>query len=286
MASRRQVRQAAVQLLYARSASPKDQGGPEFWDLVNDRAGLTFDRARVKILAHFQQGRESTAAKFLSILTDCSAAILAADPTEKLARDLKAHAAAEFNWAESCGNLFRLTKADTGGWRRDLHKLLPEAQTLKKGREALLPKTEPFPPQQHLAIKEIFEKLGEYDERARMVQFPENYSDQRDLDHLHRLSAEMKKLETEVVSRADQVEAAIIELDELIDQTAANFNINRLSKVDLAILRLAAFEILKDPEIDTAVSINEAIDLARSFSGDESASFVNGILDQIAKDQV
>lgn len=283
MASRRQVRQAAVQLLYARSASPKDQGGPEFWDLINDRAGLTFDRARVKILAHFQQGREAAAAKLLTILTDCSAAILAADPSEKLARDLKAHAAEEIKWAESCGNLSRLLKADTGGWRRDLHALLPGSDKLKKQRGDLLPKTEPFPPQQHQALTEIFEKLTAYDDRARMVHFPENYSEQRDLDHLHRLTSEMKALEKEAVARADQVESAIIELDELIDQTADNFDINRLSKVDLSILRLAAWEILKDPEIDTAVSINEAIDLARSFSGEESASFVNGILDKIAK---
>jgi N utilization substance protein B len=116
-----------------------------------------------------------------------------------------------------------------------------------------------------------------------MVRFPENYPEQRDLDHLHRLVKEMKTLETETVERADLVEAAIVELDELINQTADNFDINRISKVDLAILRLATWEILKDPELDAAVSINEAIELARSFSGEESASFVNGLLDQIAK---
>ncbi len=283
MASRRQVRQAAVQLLYARSASPKDQGGPELWDLINDRAGLTFDRARVKVLAHFQQGREAAAKKFLAILTDSATAILAADPSEKLARELKAHAAAEINWTESCGNLSRLLKADTGGWRRDLHALLPGSDQLRKEREALFPKIEPFPPQQKQALHEIFAKLSAYDDRVRMVQFPENYSEQRDLDHLHRLTSEMKTLEDEAVARADLVEAAIVELDELIDQTVDNFDINRISKVDLSILRLATWEILKDPEIDTAVSINEAIDLARSFSGEDSASFVNGILDKIAK---
>jgi N utilization substance protein B len=48
-------------------------------------------------------------------------------------------------------------------------------------------------------------------------------------------------------------------------------------------LRLASWEILKVPKLDAAVSINEAIELARSFSGEEAASFVNGILDQIAK---
>ena len=55
MASRRQIREAAVQLLYARDSSPKDQGGPDLWDLINDRTGLAYDKARVKVLAHFMQ---------------------------------------------------------------------------------------------------------------------------------------------------------------------------------------------------------------------------------------
>ena len=284
MASRRQVREAAVQLLYARAAAPKEQGGPEFWELVNDRNGVVFDKARVKILAHFQQGRVAAATKLQATLVDCSAAILAADPTEKLARELKNMSAAEVKWAETVKNLSSLTKANLGGWRRDLIKLLLEAAGLKKQRDELLPQTASFPPQEYEALIAAAAKLDIYDERARMVHFPQNYPEQRDLDHLHRLLGEMKKLEEEVVARVDQVEAAHIQLDELIDQKAKNFDFSRLSKVDLAILRLASWEILHLPDLDNAVSINEAIELARSFSGEEAASFVNGILDQIAKD--
>lgn len=283
MASRRQVRQAAVQLLYARSASPKDQGGPEFWELVNDRAGLTFDRARVKVLIHLQQGREATTKKLLNLLTDSAAAILMADPSEKLAKDLKALCKAETSWAESCGNILRLLKADTGGWRQDLHKLLPKIDALKKTRAEILPRTEPFPPEHHAALIDLFTKLDVYDERARWVHFPDNYPEQRDLEQLHKLRKEMQSLENEAVILADKVEASIIELDEVLDQSADNFDINRFSKVDLAILRLASWEIRKEPELDKAISINEAVDLARSFSGEESASFVNGILHQLDK---
>lgn len=285
MASRRQVRQAAVQVLYARFASPGDQGGPEFWELINDKAGHTFDRARVKILAHLQQGREATAAKLDAILIDCTTAILAADPSEKFARELKAMSLSENAWAERCGNLLRLTKADTGGWRRDLEKLLPESDALRKKRAELLPRIEAFPPLQLEDLTSIFEKLKTYDERVRMVRFPENHLEQRDLAHLHRLKKEMKNLEEEASQQADQVEASIPEIDETIDSASDNFDINRLSKVDLAILRLATWEILKLPDLDPAVSINEAIDLARSFSGEQSASYVNGVLDKIAKNQ-
>lgn len=283
MVSRRLVRQAAVQLLYARFASPKDQGGPEFWDLVNDKASLNFDRARVKVLAHFQQGREALTAKLQRALTDSTAAILAADPGEKLARELKSLSACEYSWAESCGNLHRLAKADTGGWRRDLHKLLPESDKLRKKRAEILPHTEAFPPAQYEEILEIFNKFDQYDARVRMVHFPENYPEQRDLDHLHRLTGEMKELENEAIKLADQVEAEVPALNEAINSASANFNLGRISKVDLAILRLASWEILKLSELDAAISINEAVELARSFSGEESASYVNGVLDKVAK---
>lgn len=282
MVSRRQVRQATIQLLYARSSSPKEQGGPELWDLIHDRTGLNYDRARIKILTHLQQGRETTAAQLLKLLGDNAAAILAADPTEKLARELKEQVTGETKWAERCANLSRLLKADTGGWRRDLHTLLPESATLKNQRETLLKKISSTPLQQP-ELKKNFEKLSAYDERVRMIHFPENYPSQRDLDPLHRLTSQMKTLESEAITLANQVQASIPELDELINQTTENFDITRLSKVDLTILRLATWELLKAPSIDAPVSINEAIDLARSFSGEDSATFVNGILDKIAK---
>jgi N utilization substance protein B len=93
----------------------------------------------------------------------------------------------------------------------------------------------------------------------------------------------MKALEQEVESQVNAVEEKQQELDQLINDASTNFDIFRLSKVDLAILRLATWEIKSLPNLDSAISINEAIDLARSFSGDESATFVNGLLDTIAK---
>jgi len=93
----------------------------------------------------------------------------------------------------------------------------------------------------------------------------------------------MKELENEVTAVVDQVEEKTPQLDDLINSKSENFDLSRLSKVDLAILRLASWEILHLPDLDNAVSINEAIELARAFSGEDAASFVNGILDQIAK---
>ena len=54
-----------------------------------------------------------------------------------------------------------------------------------------------------------------------------------------------------------------------------------MNKVDLTILRLAVYEILWDEDIPTSVAINEAVELAKRFSGDDGPSFVNGVLAKI-----
>jgi N utilization substance protein B len=74
------------------------------------------------------------------------------------------------------------------------------------------------------------------------------------------------------------------ELDERIRKYAANYELNRISPVDRNVLRLAIYEMLYRDDIPPVVSINEAIELAKTFGGAESGKFVNGILDRIRKD--
>ena len=73
------------------------------------------------------------------------------------------------------------------------------------------------------------------------------------------------------------------EIDELIAKYATNWSSDRIAKVDLAILRMAVFELCHRDDIPPIVSINEAIDLAKSFSSAESKRFINGILDSVKK---
>ena len=73
------------------------------------------------------------------------------------------------------------------------------------------------------------------------------------------------------------------EIDETLSATIKKWRLNRLSYVDRAILRMASCEILFFPDIPANVSINEAVELAKSFGDDKSGQFVNGILDAIAK---
>ena len=71
------------------------------------------------------------------------------------------------------------------------------------------------------------------------------------------------------------------ESDELIKRHAKNWELHRIAAVDRNILRLAIFEMLHRDDIPPVVSINEALDIAKKFSTQDSGKFVNGILDKV-----
>lgn len=70
-------------------------------------------------------------------------------------------------------------------------------------------------------------------------------------------------------------------IDETIRQNTQNYELGRISAVDRNVLRVALFEMLHCPEVPPVVSINEAIEIAKKYSTEESGRFVNGVLDQI-----
>lgn len=71
------------------------------------------------------------------------------------------------------------------------------------------------------------------------------------------------------------------EIDALIRSLAENWDFDRIAKIDLAILRLAVFEMLFRKDIPPVVSINEAIDLSKAYSNADAKRFINGILDRV-----
>lgn len=84
--------------------------------------------------------------------------------------------------------------------------------------------------------------------------------------------------ETYLKAKAAAIMEKIPELDVKINEVAEGWKTRRMGKADLTILRLAAYEILYDDDIPEKVAINEAVELAKRFGGDESPSFINGVL--------
>src|SRR3954452_13808500 len=79
------------------------------------------------------------------------------------------------------------------------------------------------------------------------------------------------------------VETHRAEIDALLATHSAHWTIDRMPVVDRAVLRIATFELLYEPDIASAVVINEAVDLAKQYSTKDSGRFVNGLLAKIAE---
>ncbi len=78
--------------------------------------------------------------------------------------------------------------------------------------------------------------------------------------------------------KVDKVLEHLAEIDTDIDEVAKGWKLSRMAKVDLTIIRLAYYEMKYDDDIPVNVAINEAVELAKKFGGDDSPSFVNGVL--------
>lgn len=98
------------------------------------------------------------------------------------------------------------------------------------------------------------------------------------LEELEKASVEEN---TYLMERFQAVVDKLEEIDTILSETSTGWKLNRMGKVDLTILRLAVFEMKFDEEIPVKVAINEAVELAKKFGGDDSPAFVNGVLAKI-----
>lgn len=98
----------------------------------------------------------------------------------------------------------------------------------------------------------------------------------------------LEKTDKRNFRKADAQAKAILEmqatLDETIEPLLHSWSMDRVDWVDLSILRVAAYEMLYDEEVPVAIAINEAVELAKAFGGENSFSFVNGVLGTLAKE--
>lgn len=90
---------------------------------------------------------------------------------------------------------------------------------------------------------------------------------------------EPDELTQELVNGVDQ---HLVRLDELIAAKAKGWTLKRMPVLDLSVMRLAVFELTERPHVPTAVILNEAVELAKRFSTDDSGRFVNGVLAAVA----
>jgi N utilization substance protein B len=78
--------------------------------------------------------------------------------------------------------------------------------------------------------------------------------------------------------------ARVDEIDKLLGACAQNWRVERMAVLDRLVLRLATFELVAETETPAKVVINEALELAREYSGEDAVAFVNGVLDAVRKE--
>ncbi len=86
-----------------------------------------------------------------------------------------------------------------------------------------------------------------------------------------------------ITSKYEQIVTKLSEIDQALSEKAQGWDLPRMGKVDLTILRLGVYEIQYDEDVPVSVAINEAVELAKKFGQDESGPFINGILAKFAK---
>lgn len=106
-------------------------------------------------------------------------------------------------------------------------------------------------------------------------------------DALQNLRESFGEVEPEILGYAETLIRGVAEnleeIDGLVQGHSPNWRLERMARVDRNILRMATFELRYRPDVPTKVAINEAIEVAKRFGTGESGSFINGVLDKVAR---
>ncbi len=124
-------------------------------------------------------------------------------------------------------------------------------------------------------------------EQAFILLFEKSFNEEVSVSELYEMA-----VENEIISESDfaknltlKVTENLEQIDSAIEKNSVKWKMNRISKVALAVMRLAICEILYYDDIPVGVSINEAVELCKKYASKDDYSFVNGILSAIAKEE-
>ena len=135
-----------------------------------------------------------------------------------------------------------------------------------------------------------FQDLSEMDDQTRLFYEGLISDAQEELDDSEDVEKEAEKIcdrtlaaMDEVKVKLDNVIEVLPDIDKKLEENMTGWTIDRVGKVELAILRLATYEIIYDEQVPASVAINEAVELAKTYGQDDSSSFVNAVLGKIVK---
>ena len=104
------------------------------------------------------------------------------------------------------------------------------------------------------------------------------------LDDIREEQTVQEKDESYILEKYSRIVEELPKIDAMLDEASKGWKISRMGKVELTVLRLAVYEMKFDEDIPEKVAINEAVELAKKFGGDDAPSFINGVLARLVKD--
>jgi N utilization substance protein B len=293
MPSRRQIREAVVQFLYCSDleggADPASLREP-FWQFVTESDRRALMVATWKTIHHLNIGREERHGQFVRRLDTSLATLRSRPELEPAADQLERIAGLEREWSTTFDRITRIPHDDDDD---TLSRRLEEAVTdlfridrdLSSARRDFLEKLDDHPQAKPPleSIAGALRRLEKISDRMRMIESPEDFPEQNELARIRESRSSIRTLREQADRTTTAVLAKKAEIDQRLEAVIENFAPERIDPIDRAILRLATWEIVHNPEVPTPVAINEAIELAKRFGTSDSGRFVNGVLDRIAK---
>ena len=293
MLSRRQIREAVVQFLYCSDleggADPASLREP-FWQFVTESDQRALMLATWKTIHHLSVSREQRHNEFVERLTPASATLRADPSLEKASALLDRIASLESEWCAQLATLSRIPRNDDDDsvsrrFEEAIAELFRIDRALSSAIKRFFEELEDHPSKakQLEAITGSLRRLDRISDRMRMIERPEDFPDRTELAKIRDTKVSIQALRDEANRLTDSILKEKESIDERLHTVIENFSPERIDPIDRAILRLATWEILHDPEVPAPVAINEAIELAKRFGTSDSGRFVNGVLDKVAK---
>jgi transcription antitermination factor NusB len=294
MPSRRQIREAAIQFLYCadlEGGAPASEYRNTFWDLLTEPDRRRLLNSTYRALEHITQGRQDRLLELSDRTPAALARLGASQDSSDLKKELQDILRYESLWTMQWEQIKKMPLHDIDndqvvsqievalnklyGINREVSAARTRFQQGLEDHPALRPLMEP--------VTASLRRMQRISDRVQMLEDPQQFPEQSDLKHLCASHADLQQLRREADLMVDAVLQHKSSIDQKLAEIIENFAPERIDPVDRAVLRLSASELIHRPDLSANIVINEAIDLAKKFGSNDSGRFVNGVLDQLAK---
>ena len=289
MYNRRDIRETAVQFLYLTDL----EQGPEpsamqetFWQMTQESSLLKLIKTKAKAILHVAQGRESRIAKLSDQVPLALAELKAAKNLTALTVPLRTVLRQESKLTAAIALLQSAIKTPSGDDLIEprLADVFIANHVIKDARTDWQHTLDDFPIWKNKleAITATITHLDRISARLDAIEHLESAkTPEHGFEHLHASSTEINSFRRDTEALVQGILDHKEDIDEKLSGIVENYSPERVDPVDRAILRMGAYEIIHRDDIPRAVSINEAIEIAKRFGTTESARFINGILDAL-----